>query len=81
MTMSNNFPLTTGTPIDREALVEHWNQRLSAPAVESKVTSVAAAIGECARPRDTVYLGGSLGASGMVTILPPLRVMVRFPCG
>jgi acyl CoA:acetate/3-ketoacid CoA transferase alpha subunit/acyl CoA:acetate/3-ketoacid CoA transferase beta subunit len=60
MAGSREFPLTAGGPIDTQALAEHWRDRLSAVPATSKVTSLAGAIRESVRPRDAVYLGGSL---------------------
>jgi acyl CoA:acetate/3-ketoacid CoA transferase alpha subunit len=60
MTASPGFPLTTGGPIDRQLLAEHWKAQLSACPVESKVMRLAEAIRNSVRAQDTVYLGGSL---------------------
>jgi acyl CoA:acetate/3-ketoacid CoA transferase alpha subunit/acyl CoA:acetate/3-ketoacid CoA transferase beta subunit len=60
MAGSPGFPLTAGGPIDSEALAEHWRGWLSAPPPSSKVTTLADAVRESVRPRDAVYLGGSL---------------------
>jgi acyl CoA:acetate/3-ketoacid CoA transferase alpha subunit/acyl CoA:acetate/3-ketoacid CoA transferase beta subunit len=60
MAGSPGFPLTAGGPIDGQALAEHWRAWQSAPAAASKVTTLADAIRESVRPRDAVYLGGSL---------------------
>jgi len=60
MAGSPGFPLTAGGPIDGQALARHWRARLAAPAAGSKVTGLADAIRASVRPRDAVYLGGSL---------------------
>src|SRR5580693_7964358 len=60
MAGSPGFPLRAGGPIDGQALAEHWRAWQSAPAAASKVTTLAEAIRESVRPRDAVYLGGSL---------------------
>jgi acyl CoA:acetate/3-ketoacid CoA transferase alpha subunit/acyl CoA:acetate/3-ketoacid CoA transferase beta subunit len=57
---SRGFPLTAGGPIDGRALADHWRARQSAPSAASKVVTLADAIRESVRPRDAVYLGGSL---------------------
>jgi acyl CoA:acetate/3-ketoacid CoA transferase alpha subunit/acyl CoA:acetate/3-ketoacid CoA transferase beta subunit len=57
---SRGFPLTAGGPIDGRALADHWRARLSASSAASKVITLADAIRESVRPRDAVYLGGSL---------------------
>src|SRR5580704_1106628 len=57
---SPGFPLTAGGPIDAQALAGHWQSWQSAPPPDSKVTTLADAIGQSVRPRDAVYLGGSL---------------------
>jgi acyl CoA:acetate/3-ketoacid CoA transferase alpha subunit len=60
MTGSQGFPLTAGGPIGGQLLADHWLERLAAPPAESKVTPLADAIRTTVRPRDAVYLGGSL---------------------
>ena len=57
---SLGFPLTAGGPIDAQALAGHWRAWQSAPPSDPKVTTLADAIGQSVRPRDAVYLGGSL---------------------
>jgi acyl CoA:acetate/3-ketoacid CoA transferase alpha subunit/acyl CoA:acetate/3-ketoacid CoA transferase beta subunit len=57
---SAGFPLTAGGPIDLKVLAEHWEARLSAAPVESKIMGLADAISQSMRAEDTVYLGGSL---------------------
>jgi acyl CoA:acetate/3-ketoacid CoA transferase alpha subunit/acyl CoA:acetate/3-ketoacid CoA transferase beta subunit len=56
----SGFPLTAGGPIDGQALAEHWQARLSAAPGHSKVKTLPDAVRESVRPRDAVYLGGSL---------------------
>jgi acyl CoA:acetate/3-ketoacid CoA transferase alpha subunit/acyl CoA:acetate/3-ketoacid CoA transferase beta subunit len=60
MAGSTRFPLSAGGPIDGEALADYWRVRQSAAPLCSKVTTLAEAIRESVRPRDAVYLGGSL---------------------
>jgi acyl CoA:acetate/3-ketoacid CoA transferase alpha subunit/acyl CoA:acetate/3-ketoacid CoA transferase beta subunit len=60
MTVSRNFPLVAGGPIDQQQLAEHWTKRLTAAPVESKVMGLAQAIRTSVRAHDKVYLGGSL---------------------
>jgi acyl CoA:acetate/3-ketoacid CoA transferase alpha subunit/acyl CoA:acetate/3-ketoacid CoA transferase beta subunit len=60
MTSQDGFPLTAGRPVSRQQLAGHWAQRLSGPASQSKVRTLAQAIRSAVRPGDAVYLGGSL---------------------
>jgi acyl CoA:acetate/3-ketoacid CoA transferase alpha subunit/acyl CoA:acetate/3-ketoacid CoA transferase beta subunit len=60
MTTGTGFPLTAGGPIDSRQLVDLWDARLAAGPANSKVTSLADAVRASVRPRDAVYLGGSL---------------------
>ena len=71
MAGSPGFPLTAGGPIDGQALAEHWREWQSAPSAASKVTTLADAVRESVRPRDAVYLGGSLARPNAAAFEPP----------